>query len=147
LETITLNAWNGLIKLCLREIWGFPDNTCHFGGYDVTGEIEIQCDNYIVKGGLNFSTGDIYNFYTQLNQLYNSLKGAAKFCSYEEHLLFIVNVDKSGHVRIEGDYREDLAKTTKLIFALEVDQSYLKDWLTQLKMIVNKYGDNSGVKK
>ena len=147
METITLNAWNGFIIFYLKEIYGFPEKVSHFGGYDVTGEIEIQCDNYNVKGGLSFSTGDIYTFYTELKQVFNSLKGAAKFYSHEDQLSFSVSVDKLGHIAIDGEYREDLVKTTKLIFELKVDQSYLKDWLTQLKIIINKYGDNSGIKK
>ena len=147
METITLNTSNGFIKFYIKEVLGFPNETSHFGGYDIIGEIEIQCDNYIVKGGLNYSTGDIYDFYIQLNQIFNSLNGNAKFYSYEDQLSFFVNVDKKGHISIEGEYREDLVNATKLIFELECDQSYLKDSLIELKMIADKYGDNEGIKK
>jgi hypothetical protein len=146
LETITLNTWNGFIKFYIKDVLGFTDETSHFGGYDLIGEIEIQSDNYNVKGGLNYSTVDIYDFYIQLNQIFNSLTGVAKFYSYEDQLSFFVSVDKKGHISIEGEYREDLVKTTKLIFELECDQSYLKDYLAELKIIVDKYGDNESIK-
>ena len=63
LESITLNSSNGYIKFHLNDILGFPNETCYYGGYDILGEIEIKCDNYFVKGSLNLSTGNIFNFY------------------------------------------------------------------------------------
>jgi hypothetical protein len=145
LDSITLNSSNGYIKFQLKEILGFPNETCYYGGYDILGEIEIKCDNYFVSGNLNFSTGNIFNFYSQLTELFNSLETAAKFDSYEHQLSFFVKVDKLGHIEVEGEYREDLVNKSRLIFEFEGDQSYLNDWLSELKRIVNKYGNNLGI--
>ena len=145
MESITLNSSNGYIKFHLNDILGFPNETCYYGGYDILGEIEIKCDNYFVKGSLNLSTGNIFNFYTQLTELFNSLESVAKFDSYEHQLSFFVNVNKLGHLSVEGEYREDLVNNSRLIFALEADQSYLNDWLSELKKVVNKYGNNLGI--
>lgn len=147
MESITLNAENGYIKFHLTEIFGYPDRTSHFGGYDVIGQIEIKSSNYFVKGGLNFTTGEIYDFYTQINKVFKSLDGLAKYDSSEFQLSFLVKVDQLGHISIVGEYLEDLANDSKLIFELKGDQSYLDSWLYELNKIVSKYGDNSGIKK
>ena len=147
MESVTLNSSNGYIKFHLNEIFGFPDETCYFGGYDILGEIEIKSNNYFVKGNLNFSTGNIFNFYTQLTELFNSLENVAKFVSYENQLSFFVKVNKLGHISVEGEYRENLVNDSRLIFVLESDQTYLNEWLSELKKIVNKYGNNTGIKK
>ena len=133
METVTLNTMNGFLKFHLNDVEY---------GCDVGGEIEIQSDNYFVKGRLYFTIGGICDFYNQISKVSKSLQGSAKFNSSEDQLFFLVKINKSGHILIKGDYRENPHYTTKLIFELEADQTYFENWLFELKKIVNKYGDN-----
>jgi hypothetical protein len=143
METVTLNTMNGFLKFYLNDI----EYLDYLGDYDVDGEIEIQCDNYFVKGRLFFTAGELGDFYNQVSKLSKTLQGSAKFNSSENQLFFLVKIDKLGHILIEGDYRENPHYTTELIFNFEADQTYLGKWLTELKKIVNKYGANISEKK
>src|SRR5574338_1378778 len=108
MDKFTLFSENGYLEFHYTEIIGFPKQTSHFGGYDVVGKVEIKCDNYFVKGNLLFTTGEVFEFFTQLKKVESSLKGFARFDSYEYQLSFLLSIDKSGYFSLKGEYTENL---------------------------------------
>jgi hypothetical protein len=136
---------DGFIEIHLDEIFGFPEKTSHFGGYDVKGTVHIKSNGYSIKDNLWFSTGKLYNFYHELSICYDKLEGSAKFISSEANLDFSMFFDKSGFVKINGIYVANYAINNRLEFEIKSDQSYLKESISQLKKIVIKYGDNKGI--
>jgi hypothetical protein len=139
---------NGHLIFYYDKVLKFPDEVSPFGGYDVDGQLEIKCDNYFVKGKITFTTGEIYSFFSQLKQVYNSLKGIAQFDSFEYQLSFTLKIHKLGHIDIIGEYSEGLfSKKTKLKFELAGDQTYLLKCINDNKAVINKYGDQQGVFK
>lgn len=145
-EEFLLKAENGFVRIALKNIYGYPNETCHWGGYDSKSTIEIVCSNYNVLGELYISTGEIYNFYQSLLKCHESLSGEAYLRSYESNLELKLEFDDLGHVLISGTFQEEHIERTELKFELTTDQSYLTQTLIELSGIYDKYGDNSGVK-
>ncbi len=48
------------IRLHQIKVYGFPDSTCHWGGYQAEGNVEIQMGHYHVLGHLWYSTGEVW---------------------------------------------------------------------------------------
>lgn len=140
-EVFTLRASGGSVQICLDEVFGFPSRTSHFGGYDARGTVAIDCGAYHVRGPLWFSTGEVWQFYTDLRTAYDALTGQVRFCSSEGNLNFTLRFTTRGHWTLEGVYQEHLHLTTRLVFTLESDQSYLVHVLAQLAHFVATYGD------
>jgi hypothetical protein len=143
-EVFTLRASEDSVQVSLDEVFGFPDHTSHFGGYDARGPVAIDSGAYQVRGPLSFSTGEVWQFYTDLRTAYDALTGQARFCSSEANLDFTLRFAPRGHWILEGAYQEHLHLPTRLLFARESDQSYLVNTLAQLTDFVAKYGDNYG---
>lgn len=145
-DEFLLKAENGFVRIALKDIFGYPNETCHWGGYDSKSTIEIVCSNYNVLGELFISTGEVYTFYQSLLKCYESLSGEAYLRSYESNLELKLEFDNLGHVLISGTFQEKHMDMTELKFELTTDQSYLTQTLIELSGIYDKYGDNSGVK-
>ncbi|HSZ34977.1 MAG TPA: hypothetical protein VK772_16790 [Puia sp.] len=138
---------NGQFTLKIQSVFGFPDRTCYWGGYDTLSYVEVQTENYLAKGEIYISTGQIFEFFDQLHKCYKSLSGSAKLVSYEKNLELNIVFDQLGHVKIAGYLRAKMSEENQLIFNLSGDQSYLSETLSSLREIVNTYGDNFGNKQ
>lgn len=86
----TIKSKQGFIRFELKEVQGFPEETSQFGGYDAKGIVEIKSRNFYVLGDLWFTTGDVYEFYKQLDKCYRNLKGTAVFWNYDQRLSPII---------------------------------------------------------
>ncbi|HMC86826.1 MAG TPA: hypothetical protein VKI61_14960 [Chitinophagaceae bacterium] len=140
-----IKANDGHFRLKILELPGFPE-TFFWGGYDTKSYAEIHAQNFSANAEIYISTYEIYKFYIQLNDCYNSLKGNAVLTSYEKNLNLILSFDELGHVNIKGDFRAEMNNDTKLTFELSGDQSFLPATLNSLKRITDKYGNQYGNK-
>ncbi|MGB7605360.1 MAG: hypothetical protein WBL93_07760 [Lutisporaceae bacterium] len=146
MEGFKLEGKNGHISIEFLEVYGFPNNTSVFGGYDAKGIVEIKSSNYRVCGELWFSTGEIYNFYSTLKECNKRLDGKAELITTETNLKMSVDFDKIGHVVISGEYVERYDENNELTYEIFSDQSYIQDTIKELNEIVNKYGGLQGKK-
>jgi hypothetical protein len=146
LDSFKIIATEGFLSLRIRKVFGYPKETCHWGGYDTQSEIEIKALSYSVKSLICISTGNIYEFYNQFRLCFETLKGKAELLSYEENLKMEMVFDASGHIKILGNFREHSYSITNLQFELFTDQSYLSSMLIELERIYKKYGDQKGIK-
>ncbi|MDF2067623.1 hypothetical protein [Bacillus sp. Cr_A10] len=137
----------GFIRIELNEVYGFPNQTSYLGGYDVKGKIEIRSGNYYVKDAeLWFSTGQVYEFFIQLQKCNNNLKGNATFSESENILKLDLSFNRLGQINIQGHFQELAHQENILQFEIESDQSYLESTIQQLKNIVDHYGNLKGKK-
>lgn len=142
MEEFELKGGADFLKISLEEVYGFPDETSSFGGYDTRSLLSIQADGFSVQSTFYTSTGEIFEFYKQLEECNKTLKGSAYFLSYEENLKFEVQYYINGHVIIKGSF----FKHNELLFEIDSDQTYMQSSLQQLKAIYDKYGDMKGIK-
>ncbi len=141
-----IQSESGKIHLKIDKIFGFPEKTCHWGGYDTISTIEIKSSSYSVKGLVCISTGDIYNFFQELKKCYDSLSGTAHLSSYEKNLFVKIDFDGLGHIKITGKFRENYHNQNQLDFQFNTDQTFLSDVIKSLEYIYDKFGDNKGLK-
>lgn len=135
------------IRIALDEVFGFPNLTSHFGGYDVKGTAEIKSGNYYVKGELWFSTGEIYEFYNQLVRCWTDLTGVATFWTSEANLKLEVKFNNHGQVVIEGYFKEFANQDNELKFEIESNQSFFMETIEGLGEVINHYGDLKGIRR
>ena len=145
MDSFQLKGDNGYISLSLIKVYGFPDETSHFGGYEVDASVEIKSSNYHVKGSLSTTTGEIYEFCQELKTCHDAVKGTASYRSYENNLVMQVVYNPQGHTSITGEFREHSWEDNVLKFEITGDQSYFQHALGELQRLVSKYGDNKGI--
>ena len=145
MDGFAINADADFLHLWLDTVYSFPDGPSFFGGYDVDGSVNIKCGPYRAHGPLLFSTGQVWQFYTELLNAYRDLAGQARFCSSESNLKFALTFTTRGHWVLEGTYQENVIRESRLRFEIESDQSYLAEPLAQMAQFVAKYGDNTGL--
>ncbi|WP_026693018.1 WapI family immunity protein [Peribacillus kribbensis] len=134
----------GFIRIKFNKVHGFPEETSYLGGYDVEGNVEIKSGNYYVKDAeFWFSTGQVYQFFIQLQKCYSHLKGCVSF-SDENTLKIDMHFNKFGGITIQGYFQETAHQENILHFEFESDQSYLVSTLQQLQNIADQYGDLKG---
>jgi len=132
-------------QITIEEVFGFPNMTSHFGGYDARGTVEIKSGNYYVKGELWFSTGEAYQFYNQLVRCWADLDGVATFINHEANLNLEVKFNNRGQCAIVGYFKEFAHEDNELKFEIESNQSFFVETLDGLKKVVNHYGGLKGI--
>ncbi len=135
------------LQVAFREVYGFPESTCSWGGYELRSALEIKSGGFYVKSILFRSTGELYELYQQLLLCNKSLTGSASYITYENNLTMIAEYDNTGHVNISGRFAEQLGPDNALTFEFATDQTFIQQTLKQLSQIVSKYGGMAGIKR
>ena len=137
------------IEIFIGEVFGFPENTGHDGGYDFKGTVSICVGSYAVNDAIIYcSTGALYRFFTDLKQCYQSLEGTAELRhSLENELVFVLKMTKMGHGVVEGEYREFPHLSNKLTFEMKTDQSCKPTAIDELLNIEKLFGNNYGLRR
>jgi hypothetical protein len=144
MDSFSIRGFSGFLQLEIEEVFGFPDETSHFGGYDTKTKLQIESNGFCVNSELWLSTGEVFNLYKSLKTSHERLKGFAKFDSSEGNLSFTISYEPLGHVSIKGEFNDNNQEANLLKFEISSDQSYLNRTLVELTQFVRKYGDNSG---
>ena len=75
MEKFEIKGEKGFFRISLTRIIGFPETTSAFGGYDTESTIEVKSSNYYFKGLVWITTGNIFNFFQELEKCQKNLKG------------------------------------------------------------------------
>jgi hypothetical protein len=78
-------------------------------------------------------------FATELRDLHKILKGSATFSTYERQLEMTLTGDGLGHIHIKAEAMDYAGTGNKLMFRLDIDQTYLPKILGELDAIVAAY--------
>jgi hypothetical protein len=144
MHSFTLAGSTGSLTVELEEVYGFPHQTSHFGGYDTRSRLRLRSHGFAVDAVVWLSTGEVHAFYQQLRTAHAQLKGLARFASSEENLCFTLTYEANGHVRLTGEYWEFKEESNRLQFEIASDQSFLHRALTELAQWVEHYGGDDG---
>lgn len=140
MQEFTIKGNQGFIRMELQKASDFLQNTNQCDGYDADGIVEIKSGNYYVLGKTWFTTGEVYEFYKQLDHCYRNLKGKAVFWNYEASLKIEVIFYQLGQVVLKGYYKEQAYLDNELLFEIESDQTFLPPTIEELKRFVEHYG-------
>ena len=146
MEKFEIKGEKGFFRISLTRIIGFPETTSAFGGYDTESTIEVKSSNYYFKGLVWITTGNIFNFFQELEKCQKNLKGIAQLESYEKNLQLTVQYDELGHIVITGKFIENHIGRNILYFEIKGDQTFINSTISELETIYKRYGDNKGIK-
>jgi len=146
MEEFTIKGSDGYFKILLTEVFGFPETTHHWGGYDTKATFELKIGGYYVKSDFYTSTGEIYTFFENLVTANKKISGKVEFSSYEGNLTFSLTYNNLGLIKVEGKYLESHQLENLLSFEFQSDQSYVYSSLLEIEKIVAKYGGLAGRK-
>lgn len=108
---------------------------------NVTLGVKVTSYGYSVETSMDVGAKEIAEFAYQLNDLYESLTGDAKLDETYNKYNFIEFVSETGgHISVVG--RLDncvLGHSHKLYFENEIDQTYLREFASQLLKDFSKY--------
>jgi hypothetical protein len=134
-------------QLSFNEVFDFPEKTCSWGGYDLKAKINLKSGSFsAIINGVYTSTGNIYDFYKQLIVAQKILSGSAKYRGYEGDFELTIHYTETGGVIVQGYLVELHGPENQLDFTFYADQTFIPDTLRDLEVIVQKYGDNYGIK-
>lgn len=138
---------DGKIEIIINEIFDFPNRTSIAGGYDIKCSLIIQAGNYnVCCDDFYSSTGTLYNLLCSLTTCYDNLYGIAEYKHIlENNLEFNIEMTKFGHATVTGSFQEYPSINNILSFEYETDQTCIKDAISQLKLITETFGDNTGI--
>ncbi|MET4105972.1 hypothetical protein [Hymenobacter sp. UYP22] len=145
MEEFTISGRDSCLTIRLVEVYGFPDNTSHWGGYDTRAAIHVKVGGFSVDSTLWTSTGELFELYQQFRICNESVKGTVRFESYEHQLNFTAHYTPAGQILIEGVFSEFSDSNNELTFHMHTDQSYIQSTLAEMQKIVQKYGGMEGV--
>ena len=146
-ESFTVQGESGnYLRIIFEEVYGFPETTCGWGGYDLRSSLEIESSSFKVKATLFTTTGELFLLYQQLRKYNELLTRSANYSSYEGNLEFIAQYDNLGHVSISGRFAEQTERNNVLLFEFITDQTFIRATLSQLEQIAGKYGGMEGIK-
>ncbi len=147
MDSFTLAGSTGSLTVQIEEVYGFPDQTSPFGGYDTRSQLRLRSHGFSVDSVLWLSTGEVFTFYQQLRAAQAQLAGVARFASSEDNLSFALAYLPLGQVALTGEYREHTPEANRLTFEIASDQSYLHRSLSELAAWVSHYGDEAGTRR
>jgi len=125
-----LQGDNNYIELTAEDV--SKDN--YLNDYIVEGLLEIKAGIYSAsKQGFIFETKQIYDFYHQMKNCYDSLDGEVVLENMDLDLSITVSFGKMGRVVITGSYQEYPHINTKLCFEITSNQSYIPDALKNMQ--------------
>jgi hypothetical protein len=145
MDSFTIKGGSDFITVTLDNLFGFPEETSHWGGYDASAIAEIKSRSFYCKANFYTSTGELFNFYQDLKKCNQDLKGIAKYVSYEAHLELTLEYDTTGHVTVKGMFSEHSLYANELQFEFSSDQSHIKSTIDELNVLVDKYGNMEGI--
>ncbi len=94
---------------------------------------------FAAKIKFSLMLGELVSFAEQLQTLYSTLKGEARFSNIEENINLIFKTDELGHVNVEGILR-DSTYTIRTTFLIISDQTFLKDIVNGCVEKISHYG-------
>ena len=84
-------------------------------------------------------TTEFKSFLTQIEPLYESLKGTAEYASLEDWIKITIRGDGLGHFIAEGFVIDNHCEGNKLNFSIHFDQTSLPQTISNLKGLLEKY--------
>jgi hypothetical protein len=138
---------DGAIELTIEEVFGFPNETSYGGGYGARGTFSVKSGGYAAKDMHYFTTGELFEFYTQLKVCYENMRGEAELTNTERKLELKCSFDKLGHVTFKGNFQSRPAIGNILRFEVASDQTQIRESLGLLEKVYGVFGGMTGVKR
>ena len=91
-----------------------------------SAEVQVRCGGWHGSFDMSFFKGELEKFGEDLCLLHRDLTGQADLRPLESYLTLHFSGDGKGHIHIQGEAYSPLSVDTRLSFAFDIDQTYLK---------------------
>ena len=143
MDEFVIRGEHDYLSIKFLQVFGFPNQTCNWGGYEVEAGITIKTGDFFVDSIIYSSTGQLYEFFEQLTKCNEKLVGEVRYISHEYNLQINITYDDCGHVFVGGVFDDN--RLNKLSFEFQSDQTFINRTLNEFKIISGKYGGMKGV--
>jgi hypothetical protein len=125
-------------------------------GYERSPVGEYYDDNWlrvrvsVVAGAFSgkydaaFLTGELESFRKELDELYRTLKGTAKFSTMEDQLSLLFCGNGLGGILLKGAATDIAGIGNSLVFEIILDQTHLHNTLTELNLVTERFPVRAG---
>jgi hypothetical protein len=91
-----------------------------------------------------FLTDELVAFRDELDTLYRSMRGDAKFSTLEKQLTLHISGNGRGEIYVRGAAVDVAGSGNRLEFALELDQTHVQHTLNQLSVVISAFPVRAG---
>jgi hypothetical protein len=105
----------------------------------INAEIGLGVGRFRATFPAFLQTTDFSRLQRDLGQFYRTLDGSVTFETIEDQLKLIFNIDKCGHIHIDGAARDEAGTGNTLKFQLDFDQTYMTSSLSELDSLVEMF--------
>ncbi|MFZ1695051.1 MAG: hypothetical protein WAT74_17790 [Flavobacteriales bacterium] len=133
------------VRLELLEIFGFPETTSHFGGYDARWSVLIKSHGFSAHGELWIATGELIQLCSAMRKSYDELKGSFDWMNSDEELRLKFKFEPRGIVIVSGTYRQYRGTFDRLDFEFDTDQTFVNETLLDMERLISDYGGMRGI--
>ncbi len=132
-----MNSWSigySERERLLIEMLSPPTGDC---GYDwISTRVTIDVGGFHGDTQVMITLADMKRFRGQLQNLYTTLAGEAKFTTVEDQILFTLTTDGLGHIGVTGHLMDNAGMGNLLTFSLKLDQTFLQKTLSELEQAI-----------
>ena len=105
-----------------------------FGMY----EVEVRNGHFGGRADCYFNRQDLAGLLDALTEMHRDLSGSHKFDPLESQFQFSIQIDKFGHVLVQGELFADAGDWTNSVkFTFGIDQTYLPVIIASLDRLLN----------
>lgn len=101
--------------------------------------VRLRVGQFSAEFDAAFLTQEIVDFKNELQKLYDTLKGMARFSTIEGQVSLEVVVNDCGNMIVSGVVVDNLSLGNKLEFSFQSDQTYLKTALKEIDEVVSRF--------
>jgi hypothetical protein len=101
--------------------------------------VEISVGSFSGSFGLSLMTGDFVSFLKQLDSLYQTLEGEAKFETMEGQIGFSLVGNGRGGIEVSGYAVDRAGVGNRLEFKFSIDQTYLFSTVREVRKIIHEF--------
>jgi len=125
-----------IIKLSIISIDEGTPESLERGGITADFNVRIAVDGITADIKCWLTLGNLYIFFTELQNCYNALEGSAILKYYSEDLTNIsVDFNRIGRCVIHGNVKTSSYSNNGMMFGIECDQTDIKLNINKLKML------------
>ena len=136
---------DGSFKLLIDSIYEGTSET--YKKITVSADFSIQ----LVIDGINanmecfLTVGNLYEFFTELNNCYDNLKGTAMLKYYSPgYTNIFIDFNARGGCKVHGEIAAGTGLRSGVKFSIECDQTYIKPNLRKLKLLFDDFAKIQG---
>jgi hypothetical protein len=116
-----------------------PQSTDYYDGNWLHASVQVHVGGFDGRVSGSLRAEEFVGFRDEVTALHQSLDGDATFRTMEDWLTVRMKGDGRGQIEVKGQLYEDPGSVNRLMFRLELDQTFLASILAGLDQVVTRF--------